>query len=238
MELRVEKLTVKFEDKTIIKDIDLSVSEGLHILLGPNGAGKSTLLKSIACIIKPSSGKIFIDGEELCNKPRKEIAKIVGYSWQNPLYGFFESTVEREVFFIIKNIGVTPRSDILDLLDIRGLMKRSPFELSGGEAKRVSLASILIANQPIVLLDEPFEELDWNGFRSLNKIIETFRKEGKILIISVNNPMLVENLKPDTFHIINSGKIVASGNWSELDDKLLEENGIVPRWFICRSCLS
>ncbi len=236
MEVRIDNLTVKINEKKIIENISASFRDGIHVVLGPNGAGKSTLLKSIACLIKPSKGKVIVSDTELCDLSRKEISKMVGYCWQNPLYGFFESTVEREINFIIKNLGIPPRADILEILGIKNLMDRSPFELSGGEAKRVSLASILIANQPIILLDEPFEELDWMGFKALQKLIEKFRNEKKVIIIAVNNPILVEPLKPDTFVLISSGSIKAKGPWTELNDELLTSNGVVPRGYLCRFC--
>jgi energy-coupling factor transport system ATP-binding protein len=236
LKVRVENLTVVINDKPVLNNINVEFGKGVHVVLGPNGAGKSTLLKSIACIIRPNKGRVLIDEKELCNRPRREIAKLVGYSWQNPLYGFFESTVRREIYFIIKNLKVKPREDIIKILEVDKLLDRSPFELSGGEAKRVSLASILIADQPIILLDEPFEELDWKGIISLSKLINIFRNEGKIIVIATNNPLLLESLRPDTYVILRSGSIRSSGSWSDLNDNILKENNIIPREYVCRLC--
>jgi len=236
MRIDVKELTVIINEKPVLDNITLSLDEGIHVVLGPNGAGKSTLLKSIACLLRPFKGEILLDGVNLCELPRAEISKRVGYCWQNPLYGFFESTVEREIYFIIKNLRIPPRKDILKILGVEKFMKRSPFELSGGEAKRVSLASILIANQPIILLDEPFEELDWSGYKALQDLLRIFRDEGKIVIIATNNPLEVEPFKPDTFVLISSGKIKSKGPWSELNDDLLKESGVIPRGYICRFC--
>jgi len=236
MRIEVKGLTVVISERPVLNDISVSFNEGIHIVLGPNGAGKSTLLKSMACLIKPFKGKILLDGTDLCKLPREEISKRIGYCWQNPLYGFFESTVEREIYFIIKNLGVPPRRDVLKILDVEKFMKRSPFELSGGETKRVSLASILIANQSIILLDEPFEELDWRGYKALQDLLRVFRDEGKIVIIATNNPLEVEPFKPDTFVLLSSGRIKDKGSWSELNDEILMESGVIPRGYICRFC--
>jgi energy-coupling factor transport system ATP-binding protein len=236
MKLRVEGLTVRIGEKIVLSDVSFELDEGLHVVLGPNGAGKTTLLKSIACLLKPSSGRILIDDKDICSLPRREISKTVGYCWQNPLYGFFESTVRREIDFIVKNLGIKPREDVIKILGVEHLMEKSPFELSGGEAKRVSLASILVADQPVVLLDEPFEELDWEGMRAVETLVTKFREEGKLVVIAVNNPMLVEGLKPDSYVLVNSGTVVSFGPWHELSDEVLEANGIVPRGYLCRFC--
>ncbi|MEM0040371.1 MAG: ATP-binding cassette domain-containing protein, partial [Thermofilum sp.] len=122
-------------------------------MLGCNGSGKTSMLKTIAGLIKPLEGKVLVGGIEPYNAKRREVAKLIGLTWQDPYYGFIEPTVRDEIYLIVKQTGVKPSEEIVRRLVPDYLMERDPFTLSGGEAKRVSIASVLIADQPVWLLD-------------------------------------------------------------------------------------
>lgn len=107
---------------------------------------------------------------------------------------------------------------------------RSPFTLSGGEAKRVSLASVLSLNQPVWLLDEPFNELDYSGVKTLIDLIKHGREEGKIIIITTHYPSLAELLNPDYYMLIDKHiRSIIVDEWKNLSDDDLIRNEVIPR---------
>jgi energy-coupling factor transport system ATP-binding protein len=118
-------------------------------------------------------------GRDVHRISRREAVKLVGYAWQNPYAGFVEATVADELEFTSKVVGVELKREIVDLLVPRHLLDRNPFTLSGGEAKRVSIASVLAVDQPVWLLDEPFDYMDCEGVRSLAKVINYGVEKGQ-----------------------------------------------------------
>lgn len=225
-------VSVELEGKQVLKDVSLELGRGVHVILGANGSGKTTLLKTIAGLIKPASGKVLVFGREVSTLSRREASRLIGYCWQNPLYGFFEETVEREVRFILENLGVSGEWSFVSTLGVEELMDRSPFSLSGGEAKRVSIASVIVADQPVLLLDEPFEGLDYRGVKSLVGLVERFRLHGKTVLLATHNPLIADKLKPDTYTILHEGMVKAHGSWP-VSDEILEQLDITPRrWWL------
>jgi len=230
--INIRNLNVKLNDREILRDINLSFQyPSLYFILGQNGSGKSTLLRAIANLI-PFEGEITINGKDIRSYKRKDLSRLVGYVWQNPLYGFFEETVEREIKFIIRNLDL--REDvfeqIVNFFNINHLLHRSPFTLSGGEAKRVSISSVIVADQPILLLDEPESEMDLDGLR---KIISYLRINAskKLLIVATHNPLIAYKLRDivKEIYLLKSGRIFSKINVSQLEDSdLLELVGIVP----------
>ncbi|MCD6301805.1 MAG: ABC transporter ATP-binding protein [Staphylothermus sp.] len=227
-----EKLSIGYTIP-ILTDIFFKLGNGIHVLLGANGSGKTTLLKTIAGLIKPLNGKILVNNLEPYILKRKDAAKIIGYTWQNPYYGFIEARVIDEIKFILKTTGLEGDWEIVEILVDKSLYDRDPYTLSGGEAKRVSLASVLVADQPIWLLDEPFNELDYEGTLRLIEIIKRARKKNKLVIISTHLVTLIDNVKPDKYLLIKRNKELEIGDWKELDDDKLSNAGVLTRRIIC-----
>ena len=227
MKVEVVNVDAGFGDKKILENVNLVFEENTYVILGANGSGKSTLLRTIAGLLKPLKGRILINGVDLKNYSRRELSKLIGYCWQNPYYGFFEESVEDEIRFILDNLKVEGRWEIVELLNISDLLKRSPFKLSGGEAKRVSLASVLIADQPIILLDEPFTDLDYSSTLSLLDLLWEERRRGKTVIVATHNIVIARKLRPEKYILIKKGR-VSSFKPCELDDNLLSKANIVP----------
>ncbi len=219
----------------LLANIFLQLGEGIHVLLGANGSGKTTLLKTIAGLIKPLNGKILVNDQEPYRLKRREAAKIIGYTWQNPYYGFIEAKVIDEIRFILRTTGLEGDWEIVEMLVDKKLYDRDPYTLSGGEAKRVSLASVLVADQPIWLLDEPFNELDYEGTIALIEIIKRARKKNKLVIISTHLVTLLDNVKPDKYLLIKKNKRLEIGDWKQLDDDKLSSAGVLTRRIICGS---
>jgi len=229
----VEDVTIAYNGQTVIRNINLEFKPGLHIVLGRNGSGKSTLLKTIAGLLKPLKGRVLISGRDIHRLPRKEAVKLVGYTWQNPYAGFVETTVRDELEFTSRVSGVPLKQEIVELLVPRSLMNKNPFNLSGGEAKRVSIASILAIDQPVWLLDEPFDYLDAEGVESLIKIINYGLTENKTIIIASANLAYLHMLEGSQVLVLSSGEIVFRGSLRDLNNSSLKEHGIPTRILMC-----
>jgi len=225
---------VYYGDKSVLKGISAKFTPGVHVILGRNGAGKTTLLRAIARLVE-FRGEIIVMGKSVKGLKRRDLAKLVGYCWQNPYYGFIEATVRDEIRAILDTLRLPGNWEVVKLLVPEELMERDPSTLSGGEAKRVSMASILIADQPIWLLDDPFMFLDKSGVDSILRLVEYGRSRGKTIIATMHEVFYASLLKPDTYIILDQGIISSSGEWWSLSDDVLEKAGIVPRGEICAS---
>ncbi len=228
----IKNLSVEISGRRILNNIATSFDSGIHIVFGRNGAGKTTLLRAIARLIN-FSGEITIDGIDIRRFSRRELSKLIGYVWQNPYYGFIETSVRSEIEAILKILGVEGDWSIAEVLVPKYLWDRDPSTLSGGEARRVSIASILIADQPIWLLDEPFTNLDSDGIEALLKVIDIGRKRGKTIIIALHEVFYAHLIKPDKFIVVDNGSIIYSSKWDSIDDSILKRAGLIPISDIC-----
>jgi len=234
MIIKTKDLSVSLGGRHVLKKINLEIDKGVYLLIGRNGSGKTTLLKTLAGLIREYEGSIEVMGREIREMKRREISSLIGYVWQNPYYGFIEPSVREEIMLIIKILRKKYYDEkILRTLVSEEIFSRDPLTLSGGEAKRVSLASVLIADQLIWLLDEPFDFLDLWGIKDLLKIIFMKRYE-KTMIVSSVNTYLINLLNPDKAILLSDGEIKFFGEPESLDEDLLETNGVPPRRVICR----
>ncbi|MCS7111278.1 MAG: energy-coupling factor ABC transporter ATP-binding protein [Ignisphaera sp.] len=232
--IEVENLTVKYGGRRILDSVNAVFDSGVHVILGRNGAGKTTLLRAMAGLVE-FTGNIRIDGRSIKNLGRRELSRIVAYCWQNPFYGFIEVSVRDEIEAILKTLRVPGDRYITSALVPGHLMDRDPTTLSGGEARRVSLASILVADQPVWLLDEPFTNLDRDGIEALLKIVEHGRRKGKTIVISLHEVFYAHLLNPDTYTVINGGKTVGGGSWGSITNEVLINSGLLTLGDVCAS---
>ncbi|MEM4465020.1 MAG: ABC transporter ATP-binding protein [Ignisphaera sp.] len=230
--IEVRNLTVRYGERSVLNGVDAEFDSGVHVILGRNGAGKTTLLRAIAGLVE-FTGDIRVDGRSIKGLNRRELAKLIAYCWQNPFYGFIEVSVKDEVEVILRTLGVSGNRYIVDILVPKHITDRDPTTLSGGEARRVSLASILVADQPIWLLDEPFTNLDRDGIEALLKVVEYGRGRGKTIVISLHEVFYAYLLNPDTYIVIDDGKIVRSGGWNDISDDTLISTGLLTVGDIC-----
>lgn len=229
----VDNVSVGYGDSLILKDINLKLDKGMHLLLGKNGSGKSTLMKTIAGIIKPFKGKVTVFGKDVHKLSRSEAVKLVGYAWQNPYAGFVEVTVKDELEFEERITRTNLNREIVELLVPKYMLNRNPFTLSGGEAKRVALAITLALDQPVWLLDEPFDYLDSEGVEAVIKVIEYGLSKGKIVVVASANTAYINMLKVDRVILIHEGRKVLEGKLDEIDNNLLKNLGIPSKAMIC-----
>lgn len=186
--------------KSAIQDVNLEIEEGEMVgVIGHTGSGKSTLIQHFNGLLQPSSGKIYIDGEELWTKDKSKLRAIrfkVGLVFQYPEYQLFEETVYRDIAFGPKNMGlsedevdkrVREAANFVNLSDQQ--MEKSPFELSGGQKRRVAIAGVLAMNPKVLILDEPTAGLDPKGRDRILGQIKEYQQEQKNTVLIVSHSM-------------------------------------------------
>lgn len=179
---------------TAVEDVNISVEKGEFVgIIGHTGSGKSTLVQHLNGLLKPTSGSILLNGEDIHkNKETTRAARFkVGLCFQYPEYQLFESTVYRDIAFGPKNMGLSEaqiKEAVLRAADFVGIrkewMEKSPFDLSGGEKRRVAIAGVMAMEPEILILDEPTAGLDPRGRARLSDMIEIYRRStGKTVVI-------------------------------------------------------
>ena len=197
--LKTEKLTYTYSigtpfEKTAVKDVDLEIEQGEMIgIIGHTGSGKSTLIQHFNGLMKPTSGKIIIDGQDIWEKGVniRDIRFKVGLVFQYPEYQIFEETVYKDIAFGPKNMGLDEEETdrrVKETASVLGLseelLKKSPFELSGGQKRRVAIAGVMAMEPMILILDEPTAGLDPRGREQMfSQIKEYHRRTGSTILL-------------------------------------------------------
>lgn len=209
-------------EKTALIDLNLEIEEGEFIgLIGHTGSGKSTLVQHLNGLMKPTSGDIIIDGVNINDKDVKmqSIRQKVGLVFQYPEYQLFEETIFKDIAFGPKNLGLDEgeiQERVKDSMELAGLdyeyyKDRSPFELSGGQKRRVAIAGVIAMRPKVLILDEPTAGLDPQGRDEiLGEIRELFIKQG-ITIILVSHSMEDVAKLVDRILVMHNSTIVMDG---------------------------
>jgi len=205
-----------------IKNVSLIIKNGEFIaIMGQNGAGKTTLVKHFNGLLKPSKGAIRVDGVETTKTSVAALARTVGFVFQNPDHQLFSETVEEEIAFALKNFGFEEEAIqkrvtwALNLLGLTQYRKTSPFMLSGGERKRVALASVLAWDPQILILDEPTIGQDYQQKEKLRQFIVQMQTQRKTVVIVTHDVEFVAECNPRVV-LMKEGKIVADGEGKEI----------------------
>lgn len=225
--IETNDITYHYPDGTeALKRVNFKAAEGKIIaLLGPNGAGKSTLFLHFNGILRPTSGSIIVNGEELKydKKNLMNVRQNVGIVFQNPDDQLFAPTVVEDVAFGPMNMGLSKDEverrvdDSLKRVGMEEFKNKAPHHLSGGQKKRVAIAGILAMNPKIMVLDEPTSGLDPKGASQILRILYKLNKEGMTIIISTHDVDLVP-LYAYQVYIISKGEIIKKGNPQEVFD--------------------
>ncbi len=228
--LEVSELSFSYPDGTPVLDaVNLVVEPGERVaLLGPNGAGKTTLALHLNGILTPTAGSVRVGGVELNAQTVHEIRRRVGLIFQDPDDQLFMPTVAEDVAFGPRNFGSTPAevtqrvAMALGAVGEADLAGRAPHHLSGGERRKVAIATVLAVDSELLVLDEPTSNLDPAGRRELVELLAGL--EATQLVISHDLPFVLE-LCPRSV-IMNRGRIVADGSTQELliDRELMRNN--------------
>ncbi len=236
--MQVEQVTHTYSpgtplEKRALNGVSMRIEEGEWIgIIGESGSGKTTLGQHLVGLLQPTSGRIVIGGMDLgrAKISRARLRQCVGMVFQYPEHQFFEETVYDEISFVMRQrrdlstekIQDKVRSCCANLgLDIESLGSRSPFELSGGEMRRVALASILLQDPQVIILDEPTTGLDPLGKGKILQSIDRLHGAGKTVILIGHE---IEDLlgRASRLLVMDQGKIWASGSPSEVFLFLLE----------------
>lgn len=200
-----------------LNKINLIINKGDFIaIMGQNGAGKTTLIRTLNGLLRPIKGQIFINGENISTKTIANISKNVGIVFQNPMHQLFSSTIEEEIKFSLKNLDLsreevqTKTQNILKQFNLEKYKERSPFNLSGGESKKLALASIICRNPQILIFDEPTLGQDAKEIKFLINLLEREREAGKTIIIVTHNIEFSLEYIPRTI-LMSEGNIIADG---------------------------
>jgi lipopolysaccharide export system ATP-binding protein len=220
--LSVEGLAKSFGEKRAVDDVSLEVAGGEVVgLLGPNGAGKTTTFYLITGLLKPTSGRVYLNGEDVTTYPMYVRArKGIGYLPQEPSV-FRKLTVEENILAILETLDMRGKerrnrlSDLLGELGISSIAKRKAYALSGGEQRRVEITRALVLQPLFILLDEPFSGIDPIAVVDIQNIIFQLQSKGIGIIITDHN--VRETLGVcDRAYIINEGRIMEKGSPEEI----------------------
>lgn len=209
-------------EKKALDNINLEIKDGEFVaLIGHTGSGKSTLIQHLNGLLKPTSGRIVVDGVDITEKNVKltEIRKKIGLVFQYPEYQLFEETIEKDIQFGPRNLGLSEeeinkrvkKAMSMVGLDYEEYKDKSPFELSGGQKRRVAIAGVVAMEPKVLILDEPTAGLDPKGRDEILAQVKQLHKEYNMTTIIVSHSMEDVAKIADRVIVLNKGKAVLDG---------------------------
>jgi energy-coupling factor transporter ATP-binding protein EcfA2 len=236
--LKAEELRYTYPTYSVeaLRGIDLFVQEGEMIaILGQNGSGKTTLAKHFNGLLKPSSGRMWVQNKSTTAYSHRELARWVGYVFQNPDHQIFARTVAEEVGFGLKMQAETPKTiekrvtEALEVVGLQGYEQKGPFALTKGERQRVAVASVLAAQPQVIILDEPTTGLDYRHQRNMMEMLKRLNRSGHTIII-ITHSMWVATEYANRTIVMNDGRILSDGPTRAIfsDENRLAEASLSP----------
>lgn len=249
MSITVKNLTYIYDqgmpfESRALDDVSFEIKDGDFVgLIGHTGSGKSTLIQHMNGLLKPSSGQILINGFDITEKNLNltEIRKRVGVVFQYPEYQLFEETIEKDIAFGPSNLGLDEEEISRRVkesmksvgLDYETYKDKSPFELSGGQKRRVAIAGVIAMEPEVLILDEPTAGLDPGGREEIFSLIKDLHDRKNITVILSSHSMDDMARLSKTLIVMNRGKVEFMGSPREVfkgNTKRLKEIGLdVPR---------
>jgi energy-coupling factor transport system ATP-binding protein len=218
-----------------LKNISLRINQGeLVAIMGQNGAGKTTLIRTLNGLIRPTKGSIYIKGEKNSDKSIADLSKIIGIIFQNPMHQLFSNTIEEELKFSMKSLGYSKEqiqekvNFFLSKFNFEKYRDRSPLNLSGGEAKKIALATIICREPEIIVFDEPTLGQDAKEIDFFLDLIKHELKKGKTIIMVTHNIEFVFENIPRTI-LMAQGQIIADGPTEKVltNDFLVRKSSLI-----------
>ena len=252
MQINLKDVSYIYNEKTpyekeVLNNINLGIERGRYtVIVGKTGSGKSTLIEHFNGLLIPTSGEVNV-GEMVIVAPKnkkerrvlakklRELRKSVSVLFQFSEQQLFETTVLKDIIFAPLNYGISEKEAIeraKELISLVGLdesyLEKSPFELSGGEMRKVALCGVLALEPKVLILDEPTIALDYRSREEIMDMVKTLQKEKKMTIVLVTHNMDYVLKYADIVHVINSGEIAFSGLPEELysNKELLKDNSL------------
>ncbi len=244
MPIQIENLTHTYMpgspfQATAIRDISLTIEDGEFLgVIGHTGSGKSTLVQHLNGLLTPTSGHVLVDGVDVFAKDtnRKKIRQQVGLVFQYPEHQLFEETVEKDIAFGPKNLGLSPEEisgRVREACRQVGISfeecgQRSPFELSGGQMRRVAIAGVLAMRPRVLVLDEPTAGLDPAGRDSILSMVKELHAAGNLTVIMVTHSMDDISRLATRLVVLSKGALVLTGSPREVFSRVeeMEEYGL------------
>jgi energy-coupling factor transport system ATP-binding protein len=178
--------------------VSLTIQAGEFVaIIGQNGSGKTTLIKHFNGLLKPTQGKVVVCGRETTNLPTSELAKLVGYVFQNPDHQIFAEKVRDEIAFGPHNLGFPQErieasmKQVLADMSLSGTEEQMPFQLSRGQRQRLAVASVLAMEPSVLIIDEPTTGQDWKESTALMDLVRKLNDKGHTCIVTTHNMNLV-----------------------------------------------
>lgn len=220
--INIENLSYGYQQQTmILKDINLTVERGEFLaLVGENGAGKTTLAKHFNGLLKPTTGRVTICGLDTAHYKVSQLASKVGYVFQNPDHQIFHDSVEKEVAFGLKNLGLGKEEITLRLEQALTAVHLAhcgyayPYELSKGQRQRVALASVLAIQPEVIVLDEPTTGQDYRESNQIMAILQNLNAQGHTIIMVTHDMSLVAQYAKRVIALYQ-GKVLMDGSVQE-----------------------
>ena len=252
MQISLKNVSYTYNYKTpyareVLKDINLNVEEGSYtVIIGKTGSGKSTLIEHINGLLLPTHGEVLVNNVLITNpkskKEKRELAKKlkvlrqgVAVLFQFSEQQLFETSVLKDIIFAPLNYGISEEraiSKAKELIKLVGLdesyLDKSPFELSGGEMRKVALCGVLALEPKVLILDEPTVALDYKSREEIMTMVKKLKDELNMTIVLISHNMNYVLEYADKVFVLKNGKINFEGTVEELfaDEKLLKENSL------------
>ena len=218
--VKLEHITYAYESEKVLDDVSLSIEHGeCVVLMGNNGCGKSTLLKVCNGLID-FDGDYWFEGELINQKVLKDTKKSkefhqrIGYVFQNSDVQLFSTHVYEEIAFAPSQMNLSDEeinqrvNDIIQLLDLEKLKDRAPYQLSGGEKRKVALGCVLSQNPDLLILDEPLASLDSKSQKWLYSFLNELKKSGKTMLIATHDEEFTKSIGDRIVYMSDDHKII------------------------------
>ncbi|MCD6513687.1 MAG: energy-coupling factor transporter ATPase [Candidatus Odinarchaeota archaeon] len=233
----VEDLSFTYPDGTLaLEDISLEIYEGEFVaIIGQNGSGKTTLVKHFNGLLKPTKGRVIVDGVDTRKATVAELARKVGYLFQNPDHQIFSNTIEEEIAFGPRNLGLSEDEikerveEALEIFELTKIRKENPIFRSKGEKTRIALASIVAMRPKVLILDEPTTGLDWRQSEKVMQYVKKMHDSGHIIIFITHDMRIVAEYAKRVI-VMHRGRILLEGDVRDVfaQPEILKETFLFP----------
>lgn len=229
--IKTENLTYVYSEgtpfeKAAVDNVSIEIEKGEFVgIIGHTGSGKSTFVQHLNGLLKPTSGKIYIDGQDIWEKnvDRRAVRFKVGLVFQYPEYQLFEETVFKDIAFGPKNMGLSDEEAAIRVREAANfvglsdsVLQKSPFELSGGQKRRVAIAGVIAMEPDVLVLDEPAAGLDPHGRESILRRIREYHKAKGSTVLLVSHSMEDIALNATKVLVMNKAKLAMYGRVEEI----------------------